>query len=270
MVQEKLTTRTVPTPEGPVTYRLERKAVKNLNLRVRRDGSVCLSAGRRVPVSQIDAFVVQKAAFIHRAIRQFRELEERQPAPRAYVTGERFFLLGRQLRLEVSRGAPEGAAVEGELLRLRLRDPEDAARRQRLVEKFLDESCREVFRQVLEEVYPPFRALGVEMPTLRLRQMKSRWGSCLVQKKVVTLNKRLLAAPRPCIQYVAVHELCHFLHPDHSQRFYRLLGAMMPDWKARREALNRGGWEKLQADPPQDVGDGADQDDGDAGGGQVL
>ena len=100
MPQKTVTTRTVVTPHGPVTYQLERKAVKNLNLRVRRDGSVYLSAGRRVPVAQLDAFVVQKAGFVHRAIRQFRELERQRPAPRQYLAGERRALLGRELRLE--------------------------------------------------------------------------------------------------------------------------------------------------------------------------
>lgn len=240
MPQKTVTTRTVATPHGPVTYQLERKAVKNLNLRVRRDGSVYLSAGRRVPVAQLDAFVVQKAGFVHRAIRQFRELERQRPAPRQYLTGERLALLGRELRLEVSQGAPEGVTVEGDAMKLRLRDPEDASRRERLVEWFLDEQCRQLFPRILEEVYPPFRELGVAFPALRLRRMKSRWGSCLVGKGVVTLNKGLLAAPRGCIEYVAVHELCHFLHPDHSQEFYQLLSRMMPDWKARRELLNRG------------------------------
>ncbi len=240
MPQKTITTRTVVTPHGPVTYQLERKAVKNLNLRVRRDGSVYLSAGRRVPVAQLDAFVVQKAGFVHRAIRQFRELERQRPAPRQYLAGERLALLGRELRLEVSQGAPEGVTVEGDAMKLRLRDPEDASRRERLVERFLDEQCRQLFPRILEEVYPPFRELGVAFPALRLRRMKSRWGSCLVGKGVVTLNKGLLAAPRGCIEYVAVHELCHFLHPDHSQEFYQLLSRMMPDWKARRELLNRG------------------------------
>ena len=121
-----------------------------------------------------------------------------------------------------------------------LRGGFSASRRERLVERFLDEQCRQLFPRILEEVYPPFRELGVAFPALRLRRMKSRWGSCLVGKGVVTLNKGLLAAPRGCIEYVAVHELCHFLHPDHSQEFYQLLSRMMPDWKARRELLNRG------------------------------
>ena len=175
MPQKTVTTRTVVTPHGPVTYQLERKAVKNLNLRVRRDGSVYLSAGRRVPVAQLDAFVVQKAGFVHRAIRQFRELERQRPAPRQYLAGERLALLGRELRLEVSQGAPEGVTVEGDAMKLRLRDPEDASRRERLAERFLDEQCRQLFPRILEEVYPPFRELGVAFPALRLRRMKSRW-----------------------------------------------------------------------------------------------
>ncbi len=67
--------------------------------------------------------------------------------------------------------------------------------------------------------------------------MKSRWGSCLPGKGIITLNKRLLEAPRGCIQYVILHELCHLIHPDHSKRFYGLLAAWMPDWKEWKTRL---------------------------------
>jgi len=240
MAEQKLTTRIVQTPAGAVAYQLERKAVKNLNLRVRRDGSVYVSAHRRVPVSQIDAFVAQKGAFILEAVRRFAALEQQRPRPRQYADGETISILGRPLRLTVSRGNRDEVTEEGDRLLLRTKAPEDAAKRRRLVERYLDQRCRQVFGAALEECYPPFRRYGVPMPALRVREMKSRWGSCLVQKGVITLNKRLLAFPMERIRYVTFHELCHFIHPDHSRRFYDLLAAFVPDWKAQRAALNYG------------------------------
>ena len=75
-------------------------------------------------------------------------------------------------------------------------------------------------------------------PQLRLREMKSRWGSCLVYKQTITLNTNLLTCSRRCIEYVVLHELCHFVHPNHSPRFYELLSSFLPDWKQRRQELN--------------------------------
>ena len=77
------------------------------------------------------------------------------------------------------------------------------------------------------------------MPALRIRSMETRWGSCLAQKGIITLNKRLLEAPRHCIEYVVMHELCHFLHPDHSKRFYAFLTTLMPDWRERKSILDQ-------------------------------
>ena len=67
--------------------------------------------------------------------------------------------------------------------------------------------------------------------------MKSRWGSCTVAGKI-TLNLKLVQVPKPTIDYVIVHELCHLVEHSHGADFYRLLSRIMPDWERRREELN--------------------------------
>ena len=59
------------------------------------------------------------------------------------------------------------------------------------------------------------------------------------RKGIITLNKRLLEAPRYCIEYVVMHEFCHFIHPDHSKHFYAFLTMLMPDWKERKRILDQ-------------------------------
>lgn len=76
------------------------------------------------------------------------------------------------------------------------------------------------------------------MPTLRIRDMETRWGSCLAKKGIITLNKRLLEAPRYCIEYVVTHEFCHFIHPNHSKQYYAFLTMLMPDWRERKKVLD--------------------------------
>lgn len=241
MAEKKNTTRAVQTPAGEVVYCLEYKAVKNLNLRVRRDGSVYVSAHRRVPAAEIDAFVARHGEYIREAARRMTEVEQRRQLSqtRRYLDGEIFHILGRELPLRVSRGERDRVEESEGVLLLQARDPGDPDKRRRLVEGYLDRRCREVFQVVLEECYPPFRQYGVPMPTLRVRQMRSRWGSCLTGQGVVTLNRRLLEFPMDGIRYVAFHELCHFVHPNHSKAFYDLLAVFVPDWKAWRAALNQ-------------------------------
>lgn len=237
MDKKCVTQRTITVDGREIAYQLERKRVKNLNLRVRKDGSVYVSAAKFVPQAEIEAFLISKGQYILRAIDYFAGLE--RPKPKQFVSGEPFAILGREARLLVSQGTAEGVWLDGDVLRLVVKDAGDFSRKQRLMAKYLDQQCRTVFAEILEENYPSFQKYGVAMPALRVRDMTSRWGSCLKSKGIVTLNRRLLAAPRGCIEYVVVHELCHLVHPNHSRQFYGFLAAQMPDWRERKAALDR-------------------------------
>ena len=187
--------RTVCAGGKKIKYILERKQVKNINLRVRPDGIVKVSAGPRVDASQIDDFVLSKAELILKALERFKVMADAE----------------RQFQVELSKAK----AGEESLLA-------DVA----------------IFTEILAEVYPAFIPYGVKKPTVRIRTMKSCWGSCLVNKGIITLNRKLLMKPRECIEYVVVHELCHFIHPNHSKEFYSFMEQFMPDWKERKGRLN--------------------------------
>ena len=99
------------------------------------------------------------------------------------------------------------------------------------------QECARRLSAALERVYPLAASLGVERPTLRLRKMKSQWGNCHYRQGCITLNTALAACPQALQDYVALHELVHFLHPDHGPGFYRAMDTLMPDWKVRRRRL---------------------------------
>ena len=231
--------RTVFADGQEITYLLEQKQVKNLNLRIRKDGQVYVSASPLVPVQEIDNFVVQKSSYIIRAVNQFRQMQQYQPVPKRYVSGETFYIQGRGLRLVVAQADKNSIISDGVFLYLNVKNPEDYEKKRRMVMKYLDQQCKEVFQEELDRLYPAFQKYGVDMPELRIRDMETRWGSCLAGKGIVTLNKRLLGAPRNCIEYVVMHELCHLVHPNHSKQYYQFLTMMMPDWKQRKEVLDK-------------------------------
>lgn len=217
-------------------YELTRKKVKNINLRIRRDGSLAVSAPPGEPLRHIEDFVSSKAAFILSALAALEEQEKfRWPGARE---GEQLCLLGQTLTLRLERGAPNRAERRGEQLVLILRDTENAALRQRTLDAFLRESCAQAAAEVCRELYPAFRPMGVPFPTLRFRRMKSRWGSCMPREKAVTFNTALVLTPPECLEYVAAHELLHFLHPSHSPDFYRSLSLFMPNWAEREKTLS--------------------------------
>ena len=222
-----------------ISYCLERKNVKNLNLRVRKDGTVFVSANETVSCKEIDDFVCSKAYYIVEAIERFHNMAKYKPQPKQYVSGETFCIQGRGLRLQVSQAKKDCISSDGIYICLEVKDVKDFEKKKRIVTRFLDQQCKDVFGEVLDELYPLFAKYGVDKPILRIRDMETRWGSCLVKKGIVTLNKRLIEAPRNCIEYVMMHELCHFIHPNHSKGFYMFLTMLMPDWKGRKLHLEK-------------------------------
>lgn len=235
---EQIQKRTISADGNQILYELERKNVKNLNLHVRRDGTVYVSANRLVPVEQVDTFLESKIGFILNARKRFAEQAQYRPQPKQYVSGETFYIQGRGLRLQVVQAAKDQISSDGVHLYLQVRDPMDFEKKKRMVSRFIDQQCRQVFGEIVAEVYPIFRKYGVAMPTLRIRDMETRWGSCLAKKGIITLNKRLLEAPRYCIEYVVTHEFCHFIHPNHSKQYYAFLTMLMPDWRERKKVLD--------------------------------
>lgn len=172
---EQIQRRTISAEGKQISYDLERKDVKNLNLHVRRDGSVYVSANELVPAEQVDAFLESKISFILNAQKRFAEQAQYRPQPKQYVSGETFYIQGRGLRLQVAQAAKDRIYTDGVHLYLEVKDPMDFDKKKRMVSKFIDQQCKQVFGEIVDHVYPVFQKYGVAMPALRIRDMETRW-----------------------------------------------------------------------------------------------
>ena len=221
-----------------IKYELERKEVKNINLRIRSDCSVYVSANQNIELETIGTFLISKSAYILAALDKYAELAKYTIEEHSYLTGECYRYLGRELRLKVEQGR-NSVITDGVYLYLTTQDTANAILKENLITKWYDAQCRELFPKLIEDMFPIFRKYNVSLPKLILRDMTSRWGSCQAKRGTITLNKRLIETPRECIEYVIVHELTHFLQSDHSRKFYDLINAFMPDWKERKATLEK-------------------------------
>lgn len=133
MTMGNVTQRTVIIERQQIAYELERKNVKNLNLHVRKDGSVYVSANNRISLEKIDEFLVSKGKFIQNAQKRFEEQKQRKPQPKQYVSDETFYMQGRALRLKVSQSDCDHLYSDGVYLFLETKDPANLAKKERMV-----------------------------------------------------------------------------------------------------------------------------------------
>mgnify|MGYP002708581340 FL=1 len=232
--------RVVHCEDGDIPYLLTRKSVKNVNLRIKPEGKVLVSANNSVPTDFIDAFIEKKQRYIFSALSKYEEKKKLfQSVPKRYVSGESYDLLGKSLRLKVEVNKEENVYTDGVYIFLRVKDKDDFRHKEIMMSKWLKQYQTTVFEELLQEKYLLFEKYGVTYPTLKIRNMTSRWGSCQPKKGIIALNSKLIEAPRNCIEYVILHELVHFIHPNHSRQFWDFVAMMMPDWKERKEELEK-------------------------------
>lgn len=219
--------------DGRLPYAVYLSRRRTLSLQCRRDGSVVVRAPLRMSAAVIDAFVRDKRAWIERQLARIASLpERRQPH---YVDGAMHAYRGQWYCLRVLSGQRGRGWLEDDEIRLPCADDEPATVERRLIEWYRQQA-RDHFPQRLQQCWPAFADLGLSQPSLRIRRMKSLWGS-LARRRVMTLNLSLIQTTDSGIDYVITHELCHLLHHHHGPEFHALMDRVMPDWRQRKRQL---------------------------------
>lgn len=221
------------------------RTVARVTIHVEPDTRVLVDAPDTAPLVDVLAAVKKRARWISQHVGAARA-RLAHVLPREYVSGESLHYLGRRYRLKVivNAGTVAQARMRGafitvttpEHVPIEIRSALDAWYRQR---------ARELFADRLAAVTAPLRWVK-QLPPTRLQFMTMQWGSCSPSGRI-TLNPLLVKAPRECIDYVLLHELCHLLHHNHSPRFYRTLDRHMPNWRAVKEKLDNMAEEVFRA-----------------------
>ena len=230
--------RTLQTAAGILPYTFEQKDIRNINLRIRPDGCVYVSAPENAEIAAVERFLSAKTEYIQSAKEKFAA----QKVPvyeMQYISGENVTLLGRNLRIQIVKDKAEYVTSDGIYVFIHVRRPDYYNRKKNLLNAWLNEQCSSVFTEIMQQTAKRFAGYGVTMPELRIRNMVSRWGSCQKDRGAIALNRRLIEAPKNCIEYVVMHEFCHLVYPNHSKQFYALLQVMLPDWRESKDLLEK-------------------------------
>lgn len=211
---------------------------KTTDIVIERDGQVVVRPPIDYTPEQIDALVESKRMWIYRNLAEWKDLNA-TAVTREWVNGETFLYLGSHYRL---------ALVSNQDVPLKLKDGRFCLSR-KLIERGGTEAARKAFEcfyadKGLERFsdrvayYAP--RVGVEVASIKVKDMGFRWASC-GRSGVLNFHWKCMMASPGIIDYIVVHELCHFHHRNHSDAFWNEVDKVMPDWQERKAWLRRSG-----------------------------
>lgn len=221
-----------------IRYSISRSDRKTLAIEVHPDLSIKIVAPKKVSISAIQEKILKRGQWIKKQQLYFQQFLPRTPK-REYVSGETHFYLGKQYILRVRKSSHESVKLKGGELILKVERTNDFDQIKHILSSWYYQHALKKFNESITNSFQRFKEYNLDRPKLVLRRMARRWGSCTPNKMII-LNPEIIKAPSKCIDYVVVHEICHLVHPNHSQSFYELQNKIMPDnakWKLRLEKL---------------------------------
>jgi predicted metal-dependent hydrolase len=217
-----------------IDFKLEYADRKSLGITITSDMDVLVRAPVDTPIELIREKIRKKAPWIIKQQSFFLSFHPKTPT-RKYVGGETHLYLGRQYRLKINIGETESVKRKAGFIEVYTKDK---ARVKELVIDWYLNNARIKFKSIAQPLIERFKRFDVEPSSIVLRDMPTRWGSCTPKGKII-LNPELVKAPKACIEYVIIHELCHLVHHDHTQKFIDLQTKEMPDWEKWKLKLER-------------------------------
>jgi predicted metal-dependent hydrolase len=214
-------------------------AARKVVIKVHPDQRVVATAPEDASDESIHQAVLKRARWIWRNIEEFAKQKE-YVLPKRYVSGEAQFYLGRRYVLKVSVDTEQAPSVKlsrGKLNVTLCKDSDDRLVNVKpLIDKWYQQKAKAIFDERLNKMLT--KATWVKgMPSFKVMAMKKQWGSCSTAGNLM-LNPHLVKAPKECIDYVILHELCHIAEHNHGERFWRLLTQVMPNWKEVKTKLD--------------------------------
>lgn len=213
---------------------IQKRNLKNLHIRVYPpEGRITVSAPAKMKDEDIKLVILGKLPEIIK-VRDKMLAQERQ-SRREYVSGESYYLWGKPYCLQVIYEGTQRKIVKTQT-KIIMTVPEKTDTKVR--EKILVEWYRKELKLVLESVVLKCeKRTGIHAEEFRIKNMRTRWGTCNIDKRRIWINLQLAKRPVECLEYVVIHELVHLLERNHTRRFYALVEEYCPTWREAKRLL---------------------------------
>jgi predicted metal-dependent hydrolase len=215
-----------------------KKDIKNMHLGVYPpNGRIRVAVPLKTTDETIRLFVISKMPWIKK--QQLKFLNQERQAQKEYVSGESHYFFGKRYRLNIIHTVtrPKIEIRRKTHIDLHIRSDTTVEQREDIFEKFYRSELRDLIPSLLERWQ---KKAGIRVKEVRIKKMKTRWGTCNPKDGRIWLNLELAKKSLHCVDYVFVHELVHLIEKNHSKRFIQILEYALPHWQSSKEELNKG------------------------------
>ena len=231
--------RTIIINNKIIEYEVKYNAKKNVNIRVNPDLTLKVSAPKRILKGEVERILNTKSEWILNNIENQKVLA-RNKKVNTFENGHSVWLRGQKYRLYYRQSDRNFVYILEDQIFVLTKNSDDIEYSKKVLKKWLKSYAERECMLALEKYRNKMlRKYNIPQFTLQIRNMKTRWGTCIPSKRKITLNLSLLYAPPKCLEYVALHELSHFIEIYHNNHFYSILEEFMPDYKEWLTLLNK-------------------------------
>lgn len=209
-----------------IEYTIKYSKRKTLGITVTANKEVLVTAPFGTPKSIILDIIKKRTPWINKKLVYFEKFHP-LTEEKKYFNGEKHMYLGKKYKLKLIKSEFNYVSLQKGYFLIYTNDNSNI---KKLMTNWYRKQAQHHFEIILQEALQKFKDYNIDKPVLKIKLLKRRWGSCST-KGNITFNLELIKAPKKCIKYIAVHEICHIIHPDHSKYYYKLLEMIMPDWK---------------------------------------
>lgn len=210
------------------------KDIKNVHLSVHPpDGRVTVSAPQHIDLDTVKVYAATKLPWIKKERNKILK-QDRQP-DKSFVTRESHYLFGKRYLLKINIANPPKVILHHSNIEIQVPEHYNGAKKQALLYRFYRRELRTELTKLVSEYA---EKMGIETPQFGIRKMKTKWGSCAIERKYLWFNIELAKKPHECIEYIVVHEMAHLLERSHNKNFTAIVNRYFPNWEVQKKILN--------------------------------
>lgn len=213
---------------------IKRKTQKNIYIKISDKGEVRVSSPLFVSDLYIKELILKKYDELKIYLEE-KSVKKNKIIENTYITGNKQYIFGKEYFLIVRYNKYQSVVTLGDKIIINVSDVDNNEKKEKLINKFYKELLQEKIKEIsikYEDI------MGLKASQYRIKNMKTRWGTCNINKKRIWINLQLVQKDIDCLEYIIVHELTHLVEKNHNKRFYNIVEKYCPNYKQIQRKLN--------------------------------